>query len=146
MQFAYRDGELENLLKVRDQFVELLGKYGEGQVELDRSKLLGTIFDTVFFVGICNLRENTPSMKEVYLNTNESRNRSLRCLELLEQMNVIVRVTDEVDTRVKRISLSDEFKEDFEVFIEQWVDSRKPVPETAANENVSKFDITGDKI
>lgn len=125
-RITYREGELENLLKVRDRFVEMLGKYSKGQVELDRSKLLGTIFDTVFFVGICNLRDKMPSMKEVYLNTNESRNRSLRCLELLEQMNVVIRVTDQTDTRVKRISLSDIFKDDFKLFVEQWVDSRKP--------------------
>lgn len=124
----------------------MLGKYSQDQVELDRSKLLGTIFDTVFFVGICNLRDNMPSMKEVYLNTNESRNRSLRCLELLEQMNVVVRVTDSIDTRVKRISLSDEFKEDFELFIEQWVDSRNPTPDKPANVQIRSFDITGDKI
>lgn len=135
-RFAFRDGELENLLRVRDRFVEMLGKYSKDQVELDRGKLLGTIFDTVFFVGICNLRDNMPSMKEVYLNTNESRNRSLRCLDLLEQMNVVVRVTDSIDTRVKRISLSDEFKKDFELFIEQWVDSRKPAPDKPANEKI----------
>lgn len=132
-RIKYREGELENLLKVRDRFVEMLGKYSEGQVELDRSKLLGTIFDTVFFVGICNLRDKMPSMKEVYLNTNESRNRSLRCLELLEQMNVVVRVTDAKDTRVKRISLSEEFKNDFKLFVEQWVDSRKPSTNETGN-------------
>ena len=124
-KITYRDGELENLLRVRDHFVTLIGKYADQQEELDRSKLLGAIFDTVFFIGICNLREHMPSMKEVYLNTCDSRNRSLRNLELLEQMNVIARITDEQDTRVKRVRLSDAFRQDFEVFVEQWVNSRK---------------------
>ncbi|MEM7027361.1 MAG: hypothetical protein AAF410_03935 [Pseudomonadota bacterium] len=130
-QFKYRDGELENLLRVRERFVALVGKYAEANKELDRSKLLGTIFDTVFFVGICNLREHMPSMKEVYLNTNESRNRSLRNLELLEQINVVVRVTDKRDTRVKRIKLSDEFRSDFDSFVENWIDSRNTLMEQA---------------
>lgn len=128
-RFKFRDGELENLLRVRDRFVALVGKYAETNKELDRSKLLGTIFDTVFFVGICNLREHMPSMKEVYLNTNESRNRSLRNLELLEQINVIERVTDSKDTRVKRIKLADEFRNDFDSFVENWIDSRNSLME-----------------
>ncbi len=145
-KFAYRDGELENLLKVRERFVEMLGKYSNGQAELDRSKMLGTMFDTVFFVGICNLRDKMPSMKEVYLNTNESRNRSLRCLEALEQMNVVVRITDQIDTRVKRISLSEAFKEDFEEFIEHWVDSRRPGQDKAITESNKMLNSTGDKL
>ncbi|MDJ0780259.1 MAG: hypothetical protein QNJ85_20515 [Gammaproteobacteria bacterium] len=126
-KIIYRDGELENLLRVRDKFVDLIGRYGEQHADLDRGKLLGTIFDTVFFIGICNLREHMPSMKEVYLNTNDSRNRSLRNLELLETMNVIERITDVTDTRVKRVRLADCFRADFEIFVEQWIDSRKTV-------------------
>ncbi len=126
-KITYRDGELENLLRVRDRFVDLIGRYDETHADLDRGKLLGTIFDTVFFIGICNLREHMPSMKEVYLNTNDSRNRSLRNLELLEKMGIIKRITDLTDTRVKRVTLTDSFKEDFEVFVEQWIDSRKTV-------------------
>ena len=128
-KFKYRDGELENLLRVRERFVALVSKYAEANKELDRSKLLGTIFDTVFFVGICNLREHMPSMKEVYLNTGESRNRSLRNLELLEEINVIERVTDSKDTRVKRIRLSNDFRNDFDSFVENWIDSRNALME-----------------
>ena len=130
-KFKYRDGELENLLRVRERFVALVSKYAEANKELDRSKLLGTIFDTVFFVGICNLREHMPSMKEVYLNTGESRNRSLRNLELLEEINVIERVTDSKDTRVKRIRLSNDFRNDFDSFVENWIDSRNTLLEKA---------------
>ena len=130
-KFKYRDGELENLLRVRERFVALVSKYAEANKELDRSKLLGTIFDTVFFVGICNLREHMPSMKEVYLNTGESRNRSLRNLELLEEINVIDRVTDSKDTRVKRIRLSNDFRNDFDSFVENWIDSRNTLLEKA---------------
>ena len=130
-KFKYRDGELENLLRVRERFVALVSKYAEANKELDRSKLLGTIFDTVFFIGICNLREHMPSMKEVYLNTGESRNRSLRNLELLEEINVIDRVTDSKDTRVKRIRLSNDFRNDFDLFVENWIDSRNTLLEKA---------------
>ena len=130
-KFKYRDGELENLLRVRERFVALVSKYAEANKELDRSKLLGTIFDTVFFIGICNLREHMPSMKEVYLNTGESRNRSLRNLELLEEINVIDRVTDSKDTRVKRIRLSNDFRNDFDSFVENWIDSRNTLLEKA---------------
>ena len=130
-KFKYRDGELENLLRVRERFVALVSKYAEANKELDRSKLLGTIFDTVFFIGICNLREHMPSMKEVYLNTGESRNRSLRNLELLEEINVIERVTDSKDTRVKRIRLSNDFRNDFDSFVENWIDSRNTLLEKA---------------
>ena len=125
MELQYREGELENLLRVRDRFVDLIEQYSVGSIALSRSKMLGTIFDTVFFIGICNLREHMPSVKEVYLNIGESRNRSLRNLELLEEMKIVSRVHDTDDSRVKRIRLTDKFREDFEVFVEQWVDSRK---------------------
>ncbi len=130
--FKYREGELEALLSVRDRFVSMIEIYAVDEAELDRSKLLGTIFDTVFFIGISNLRDHMPSMKEVYLNTNESRNRSLRHLELLEKMKVVERVTDGKDSRVKRITLTDAFKKDFQEFIEQWIDSRNAVLQSIA--------------
>jgi len=66
-----------------------------------------------------------PSVKEVYLNVGESRNASLRNLELLEDLNIVTRIHDPVDSRVKRTKLTDLFGKDFEVFIEAWVDSRK---------------------
>lgn len=125
MELQYREGELEKLLRVRDRFVDLIEQYSVGSIALSRSKMLGTIFDTVFFIGICNLREHMPSVKEVYLNIGESRNRSLRNLELLEEMKIVSRVHDTDDSRVKRIRLTDKFRDDFEVFVEQWVDSRK---------------------
>ena len=125
MELQYREGELENLLRVRDRFVDLIEQYSVGSIALSRSKMLGTIFDTDFFIGICNLREHMPSVKEVYLNIGESRNRSLRNLELLEEMKIVSRVHDTDDSRVKRIRLTDKFRDDFEVFVEQWVDSRK---------------------
>ena len=125
MELQYREGELENLLRIRDRFVDLIEQYSVGSIALSRSKMLGTIFDTVFFIGICNLREHMPSVKEVYLNIGESRNRSLRNLKLLEEMKIVSRVHDTDDSRVKRIRLTDKFREDFEVFVEQWVDSRK---------------------
>ncbi len=131
IKLQYREGELDNLLKVRNGFVDLIEKYSVESGTLNRSKMLGSIFDTVFFIGICNLREHKPSVKEVYLNVGESRNRSLRNLELLEEMKVLTRVHDTKDTRVKRLSLTDTFKTDFEVFLEQWVDSRKPSVEPA---------------
>ena len=121
----YREGELENLLRVRDKFVDLIQQYSDEASVLSRSKLLGSIFDTVFFIGICNMREHMPSVKEVYLNVGESRNASLRNLELLEDLNIVTRIHDPVDSRVKRTKLTDLFGKDFEVFIEAWVDSRK---------------------
>lgn len=131
MKLQYREGELENLLKVRDSFVNLIEQYPHGTVALSRSKMLGTMFDTVFFIGISNLRSHMPSVKEVYLNVGESRNKSLRHLELLEEMKIVFRVADKTDSRVKRISLTDDFKVDFENFVGQWVDSRKPLVESA---------------
>ncbi len=131
IKLHYREGELENLLKVRNGFVDLIEKYSVESGVLNRSKMLGSIFDTVFFIGICNLREHKPSVKEVYLNVGESRNRSLRNLELLEEMEVITRVHDTHDSRVKRLSLTETFRRDFEIFLEQWVDSRKPLVESA---------------
>ena len=125
VKIKYREGELENLLRVRDRFVALMEQYADGPHAINRGKLLGTIFDTVFFIGISNLRNHMPCVKEVYLNIGESRNRSMRDLELLEELHIVVRVTDQFDSRVKRIRLTDKFREDFEVFIEQWVDSRK---------------------
>lgn len=124
-KIKYREGELENLLRVRDRFVELMDQYADGSHAMNRGKLLGSIFDTVFFIGISNLRKHMPSVKEVYLNVGESRNRSLRDLELLEELKIVVRVTDPNDSRVKRIRLTDQFRGDFEIFVEQWVDSRK---------------------
>ena len=131
INLQYREGELENLLKVRNGFVDLIEKYSVESGALNRSKMLGSIFDTVFFIGISNLRGHKPSVKEVYLNIGESRNRSLRNLELLEEMKVVTRVHDTKDTRVKRLSLTETFRRDFEIFLEQWVDSRKPTVESA---------------
>lgn len=131
IKLHYREGELENLLQVRNGFVDLIEKYSVESGVLNRSKMLGSIFDTVFFIGICNLREHKPSVKEVYLNVGDSRNRSLRNLELLEEMKVITRVHDTNDSRVKRLSLTETFRRDFEIFLEQWVDSRKPSVESA---------------
>ena len=131
INLQYREGELENLLKVRNGFVDLIEKYSVESGVLNRSKMLGSIFDTVFFIGISNLRNHMPSVKEVYLNVGESRNRSLRNLELLEEMKVVTRVHDTNDSRVKRLGLSDSFRRDFESFLEQWVDSRKPSVESA---------------
>lgn len=131
INLQYREGELENLLKVRNGFVDLIEKYSVESGVLNRSKMLGSIFDTVFFIGICNLREHKPSVKEVYLNVGESRNRSLRNLELLEEMKVVTRVHDTNDSRVKRLGLTDTFRRDFDIFLEQWVDSRKPSVESA---------------
>ena len=131
MELQYREGELENLLRVRDNFVDLIEQYSIGSTTLSRSKMLGTMFDTVFFIGICNLRKHMPSVKEVYLNIGESRNRSLRNLELLEEMQIVSRLHDTDDSRVKRIKLTDKFRNDFEIFVEKWVDSRKPSVESA---------------
>lgn len=131
MELNYREGELENLLKVRDRFVDLLGQYSMQSTTLSRSKMLGTIFDTVFFIGISNLRDHMPSVKEVYLNVGEARNKSLRNLELLEEMKIVTRLHDSNDSRVKRLTLTDKFKADFEDFVTQWVDSRKPQVESA---------------
>jgi hypothetical protein len=131
MDLNYREGELENLLRVRDRFVDLLEQYSTQSTTLSKNKMLGTIFDTVFFIGISNLRNKMPSVKEVYLNVGEPRNKSLRNLELLEEMKVITRLHDEKDSRVKRVMLTDAFKEDFKVFVTQWVDSRKPQAESA---------------
>ena len=130
MELNYREGELENLLKVRDRFVDLLGQYSIESTTLSRSKMLGTIFDTVFFIGISNLREHMPSVKEVYLNVGEARNKSLRNLELLEDMKIVTRIHDSNDSRVKRVKLTDKFRIDFEIFVTQWVDSRKPLAES----------------
>ncbi|MGB1799892.1 MAG: hypothetical protein ACPHLK_03575 [Gammaproteobacteria bacterium] len=130
-EFKYRDGELENLLKVRNKFVELIECYSTDSIKLSKNKTLGTIFDTVFFIGISNLREHMPSVKEVYLNVGEARNKSLRDLELLEEMKVVTRVQDEKDSRVRRVKLMDDFKQDFDLFVSLWVDSRKPHAESA---------------
>jgi hypothetical protein len=131
MELNYREGELENLLRVRDRFVELMNQYSTGSTTLSKSKMLGTIFDTVFFIGICNLRQHMPSVKEVYLNVGEPRNKSLRNLELLEEMKIVARLLDSNDSRVKRVKLTDKFRDDFESFVTQWVDSRKPHAESA---------------
>jgi hypothetical protein len=131
MEFNYREGELENLLRVRDRFVDLLGQYPSQSTTLSKSKMLGTMFDTVFFIGISNLRDHMPSVKEVYLNVGEPRNKSLRNLELLEDMKIVTRIHDKDDSRVKRVKLTDKFRIDFEDFVEKWVDSRKPHAESA---------------
>ncbi len=131
MELNYREGELENLLNVRDRFVDLIEQYSTDSTKLSKSKMLGTFFDTVFFIGICNLRNHMPSVKEVYLNVGEPRNKSLRNLELLEEMKIVARVTDAKDSRVKRVKLTDTFKNDFVNFVTQWVDSRKPKIESA---------------
>ncbi len=125
IKIVYREGELENLLSVRNKFVVLIEQYSNETHDLDRSKMLGSIFDTVFFIGICNLREKMPSVKEVYLNVGESRNKSLRSLELLEKMEIVIRENDKDDSRVKRIRLTNKFKKDFEKFVEQSIDSRR---------------------
>ncbi len=124
LKIKYREGELENLLRVRDKFVTLMEQYADDTHTSNRGKLLGSIFDTVFFIGVSNLRDHAPCVKEVYLNIDESRNRSLRDLELLESWNIIKRFTDVGDSRVKRLCLTEKFRIDFENFIEQWVDSR----------------------
>ncbi len=131
MELNYREGELENLLRVRDRFVDLIERYSIESITLSRSKMLGTMFDTVFFIGISNLRDHMPSVKEIYLNVGEPRNKSLRNLELLEEMEIILRIHDEDDSRVKRLKLTNRFREDFEDFVAQWVDSRKPHAESA---------------
>ena len=129
--FNYRDGELESLLRVRNRFVDLIATYSDDTIKLSKNKMLGTIFDTIFFIGICNLRNHMPSVKEVYLNVGEARNKSLRNLELLEEMKIVCRLQDENDSRVKRVKLTDNFREDFEVFVAHWVDSRKTHVESA---------------
>jgi len=126
MELNYREGEIENLLRVRDRFVDLIGQYSNDSTTLSRSMMLGTMFDTVFFIGISNLRSHMPSVKEVYLNVGEPRNKSLRNLERLEEMKIVMRIHDANDSRVKRIKLTDRFRDDFESFVTQWVDSRKP--------------------
>jgi len=131
MELNYREGELENLLLVRDRFVDLIDRYSIGSISLSRSKMLGTLFDTIFFIGISNLREHMPSVKEIYLNVGETRNKSLRNLELLEEMKILSRIHDKEDSRVKRVKLTDTFSKDFENFVAQWVDSRKPQSESA---------------
>jgi DNA-binding MarR family transcriptional regulator len=125
IKLHYREGELENLLRVRDKFVDLIQQYSNDENVLGRSKLLGSIFDTVFFIGISNMREHMPSVKEVYLNVGESRNASLRNLELLEELHIVTRIHDPDDSRVKRTKLTETFGKDFEAFIEAWVNSRK---------------------
>lgn len=130
-KIVYREGELEKMLNVRNKFVDLITNYTSKSNDLNRSKLLGSIFDTVFYIGICNLRKQTPSVKEVYLNVGDSRNKSLRNLELLEEMEIVQRENDKKDSRVKRIRLTDNFKNDFERFVEQWLDSREAVIESA---------------
>ena len=130
-KIVYREGELEKLLNVRNNFVELIAQYSDKTNAINRSKLLGSIFDTVFFIGICNLRKHMPSVKEVYLNVGDSRNKSLRNLELLEEIKIVQRDNDENDSRVKRIRLTDSFGIDFERFVEQWLDSRETIIESA---------------
>lgn len=132
VKIVYREGELENLLRVRNNFVDLIEQYSDGTNALNRSKLLGSIFDTVFFIGICNLREHKPSVKEVYLNVGDSKNSCLRNLELLEELKIVIRVQDSGDSRVKRIALTEQFRKDFEVFVSKWIDSRKNPVESVA--------------
>ena len=129
-KIVYREGELEKLLSVRNNFVDLIDQYSEKPNNLNRNKLLGSIFDTVFFIGICNLRKHMPSVKELYLNVGDSRNKSLRNLELLEEMGIVKRENDKNDSRVKRIRLTDNFRSDFERFVEQWIDSRAEAVES----------------
>lgn len=131
MEIKYRQGELENLLKVRDRFVDLIEDYTSESIVLSKSKMLGTFFDTVFFIGISNLREHMPSVKEIYLNVGEPKNKSLRNLELLEEMKIVTRIHDDKDSRVKRVRLTTKFKNDFDAFITQWVDSRDTKLESA---------------
>ena len=71
-----------------------------------------------------------PSVKELYLNVGDSRNKSLRNLELLEEMGIVKRENDKNDSRVKRIRLTDNFRSDFERFVEQWIDSRAEAVES----------------
>jgi len=123
-KIQYRGGELENLLQVRDKFVLLLEKYTKDSKKVTKSKMLGTIFDTIFHIGICNMREHLPSIKEIYLSVGESRNTTLRQLDFLEDLKIITRVTDPDDFRVKRIRLSENFRLYFDEFVQAWVDSR----------------------
>lgn len=131
LKIQYREGELENLLLVRNKYILLLENYIKDFERISKSKLLGTMFDTVFYIGICNMREYAPSVKEIYLSVNEARNTSLRQLDILEESNIIMRISDNEDSRIKRIKLTDKFHDDFEKFIDAWVDPRKQnkVPE-----------------
>jgi DNA-binding MarR family transcriptional regulator len=119
--FNYRAGELERFLKIRSKFVILLDKYDQGDTMLSRSKILGGLFDTVFYIGLCNLRNHLPSIKEIYLDIGESRNIVLRHLKLLTEMKVVESTTDGSDSRVRRISLSDEFRNEFKTFVDDWI-------------------------
>ncbi|MFT5395989.1 MAG: DNA-binding MarR family transcriptional regulator [Gammaproteobacteria bacterium] len=124
-KIQYREGELENLIRVRNKYVELIENYISESKNISKNKLLGTLFDTVFYIGICNMRGHSPSVKEIYLSIQEERNTSLRQLEILEQSNVINRISDSSDSRIKRIHLTDKFRKDLEKFIDEWIDPRK---------------------
>ena len=54
-----------------------------------------------------------PSVKEVHLNVGESRNESLRSLELLEELHIVNRIHDPDDSWVKRIRLTEKFGKDY---------------------------------
>jgi DNA-binding MarR family transcriptional regulator len=119
--FIYRTGELERFLQVRSKFVRLLEKYDQDNSILSRSKILGSMFDTVFYIGLCNLRQYSPSIKEIYLDIGESRNMVLRQLKLLSELKVVESTADSSDSRVRRVSLTSDFRSDFRSFIDNWI-------------------------
>lgn len=128
-----REDELDIFFKYRSQFLELMSSYASRSgVEIDRNKIFGVLYDTIFFVGICSLRQVVPSMKDIYLEVGESRSASLRHVEYLDSIGVFERHNDTTDTRRKCVSLSDEFSIDFKDFIETWLDTPRKTPPLSA--------------
>ena len=123
-KIQYREGELENLLKFRNKFVHLLEPYIQDSKNMSKGKMLGTIFDTIFYIGICNMRAYFPSVKEIYLSVEEIRNTTLRQLDFLEEHKIITRIQDQTDSRIKRVKLTEMFQNDFEQFMETSIDTR----------------------
>jgi len=100
-------------------------RYG---MKIDKNKIFGSLYHSIFFVGICSLRGITPSMKDIYLELEESRSTSLRHVEYLEAIGVFKRQPDPDDARRTSIYLASDFANDFGLFIDTWISKPRKKP------------------
>lgn len=106
----------------REHFLNLVNGYAQrNNTTIDRNKIFGVLYDMIFFVGICHLRNISPSMKDIYLEMHESRTTSLRHVETLQSMGIFKRRPDPQDARRTSVTLSPDFEEDFQIFLNDWV-------------------------
>ncbi len=124
--FKFRGDELASFFRHRSQFLELMQSYASRNgMAIDKNKIFGIFYDTIFFVSICSLRGIAPAMKDVYLGLDESRSSSLRHVEYLEAIGVFKRQPDPDDNRRTSILLTSDFANDFSDFIQKGIGKRR---------------------